>query len=186
MSGLWLVSYGIRWVLLIVIAVVLLSLMRNIGLLQQRLEQATQPPAPSIYALGDAIRSASVQTLAGTPIDLATLNGTSRALVVISPHCGPCHDVVHHLTTTTDRTDPFGLGVEQTVLISVADRDTVQTSLQEHGLDPQTVTMYCDPMNTLADQWGIRATPTFLTIDAHGKITGQRSGFAPLAHSTAP
>lgn len=39
MTGIWLVSYIALWVLLLLIAIVLLSVLRNLGLIYERIQQ---------------------------------------------------------------------------------------------------------------------------------------------------
>ncbi len=184
MSDFWLVSHFVVWGLLLVMGVVVMSLMRNMGRLYQMLDQSTSSSAGSLLLVNAPLPSATVRTLAGEAIATETLGGSATAFVVVSPHCGPCLDALDELAASPDQADPFDLGVEQTVLISVGEREQIAMVLQDHGIADDSMPIFFDNNGSLAAAWGIQATPTFITVDTHQHVIVQRSGFAPRSLSS--
>ena len=185
MSNFLIISNIILWVLLIVIAVVVLSIMRNIGILYQHLEKENQPREKSLLKIGQPLLFAPVHSFDGSTIDLATLKGVATAFAIISPDCYPCREVVKHLLLTSNHADPFDLEVEQTVIINIGDRKTTLSLFQEYDIDINTLNLYYDPKRIIFESWGINMTPTFIIVNNNNLVTGQQSGFAVPSHSVS-
>jgi methylamine dehydrogenase accessory protein MauD len=96
-SGFWLVSYLALWILVVGLAVVVLSLMRMIGQMHQRLG-----PAPALVTdHGPEIGDALPELIAGARlVDDAVLRFPRRKdslLIFVSPTCPTCESVARTL-----------------------------------------------------------------------------------------
>ncbi len=91
MNGAWLASYVVMWALLLVLGFLVLGLLRQVGLLNERLVKADRSriaglepgaTAPLFHAIG----------LNGQEISLGGLVDQGKAVLLIfaSPRCGPC------------------------------------------------------------------------------------------------
>ena len=174
MNAVWLGSYLLMWALLLVIAVVLLSVMRKMGRLYHMLEQAQPAAVAPSLPLNEPLPAATLRTLAGETVATPTLGGTATLFVVVSPHCGPCHDVLDHLAATATTHDPFDARVDHTILISVDERAETDAVVREHGVSPTAFPIFFDNNGVLAAAWHVHATPTFISVDAHNRIVGVR------------
>jgi peroxiredoxin len=90
-NGAWLASYVVMWVLLLVVGFLVLGLLRQVGLLNERLVKTDQSrvagldpgaTAPLFHAIG----------LNGREISLGGLMDQEKTVLLVfaSPRCGPC------------------------------------------------------------------------------------------------
>ncbi len=101
MSGIWLISYVALWVLVILQAVILVGLLRQLGALQTKLGPeynllvpreglARNTPAPDFRAL-DVVH--------GREIGLAEFAGRTALLIFVAPDCRACSALMPELMT---------------------------------------------------------------------------------------
>ncbi|MBM7846355.1 TlpA family protein disulfide reductase [Herpetosiphon giganteus] len=179
MSGFWLVSYITMWVLLIGLSFVMMSIMRNMGTLYQRIEQKNVQPDTRIskYEINEQVEPLTVTTIQGVAFDLVAHVDQKTAIIIISTHCAPCRDLIKYLADNPDN-DPLDLGVEKTIVISMSNNRALQDLLEEYSIDSKNLSFYCDTTDSLSRVWGIYSTPTIITVDATAKITNQHVGFS--------
>ncbi len=185
MSGIWLVSHIALWVLFLVIAIVLVSILRNLGVLAEALQALQHSGGGASIKLqsGAGVPDLPLQTLQGATIRTSAFAGKATAFVIISPHCRPCHDLLRHVTASASAADPLDLGVQQTVIVSTGARDETQALLLQHGVGDDRIVMI-DSDSRVAQEWGITATPTMVIVDRVGKLIRQSAGFvAPPART---
>lgn len=185
MSGLWLVSYIALWILFLVIAVVLLSVLRNLGTIYTALQQPAMPePPPLNLTAGQPVPALQLQHISGEPATLTAFRGQPTAFVVISPGCGPCHDVLGALSHGT-ALEENGLSGRQRVVISLGSGPETAPLIQQVGLPPN-IPVLIDLDHSLRDQWGIRTTPTTVIVDEQLIFRQHMVGFtAPTARTAA-
>ena len=179
MSGFWLVSYITMWILLIGISFVMLSIMRNMGILYQRIEQNKLQNDTKIskYAINEAVESLIVTDMQDLSVDLIEKLSQKTAIIIISTHCSPCRDLIKYLAEHKHK-DPLDLGVESTIVISMGSNRALQDLLDEYKVDSGDIAFYCDITDSLSQVWGIYSTPTIITVDANATITSQHAGFS--------
>ena len=97
MSGWWLASYVVLWVLVVVLALAVLALARQVGVLHLRLgprgalEVDDEGPP-----LGDAPEPIDVRDPAGRPVTIGG-PGSAQLLLFVSPGCPVCREVLPSL-----------------------------------------------------------------------------------------
>lgn len=173
MSGLWLASYVALWVLLLVGAIALVSMLRNVGELADAVKRLHVPRDTVTLQPGNTAPVLALTTADGSTVATAAFTGTPTTYAVISPGCGPCRSFVDALGA--DRPLDMFPATERRVIISTAPLDA------DNGNIPYTlpldVTVLLDTDNQAAAQWGARSTPTFITLDADGRYLKHTIGF---------
>lgn len=186
MSGLWLVSYIALWILFLVLAVVLLSVLRNLGALYE-LVSAQRPPVEehSRFAAGEAVPPLELPVLSGERRSTDTFQGATTAFLVVSPGCAPCQDLLRDLALHPSNPYPRDPSIRQHVIVSVADVAATVTLLDEIGLDGEFPVLI-DTERQVRDRWGIDRTPTTLVVDGHAHFVRQNIGFESQPTLAAP
>lgn len=109
MSGWWTAAFVVQWVLLAVLAVVVVALARQIGVLHLRLEPLgaleIDDEGPG---LGDAPPPRSARAAAGSTVYVGGAGG-QRLLAFVSPTCPVCERVLPSLPAAADA---FGLELQ--------------------------------------------------------------------------
>jgi hypothetical protein len=130
MTGIWLVSYIALWVLLLLIAIVLLSVLRNLGLIYERIQQGAVVAEDAITLADDAVvPDLPLRTLTGETTTLAAFQGMPLLVRIVSPNCAPCRDLVSALVRGSDLGD--NTDVTQQVLLFLVEPNEVRTLLAE-------------------------------------------------------
>jgi peroxiredoxin len=178
MTGIWLVAFGTQWVLLVLLGVVIVSLLRNVGTLAEAVQQLQGGGRdPMKLTVGEAVPELALTRLDGTPVNLASYQGTSLTLHLISPGCGPCHELLHSLATT-------GADSSASLIVSVGSAEATQALLSETGLR-DTPVLLAESAALLA-QWGIGSTPTTVELDRAGHFVRHTVGFTPPQQTSVP
>jgi hypothetical protein len=95
MNGLLLVSYVALWVLFLVVAFVLVSILRNLGEVYDMLRTWRPRDDDAITLIvGEVVPHISVTTIAGESVSLVRLIHAKTAIYIISPHCEPCRKIL--------------------------------------------------------------------------------------------
>lgn len=185
MSDVWLVSYVALWVLFLVVAVVLLSVLRNLGTVYEAMQQPHPAPSEPIkLTAGEPLPDLVLEDLSGEGVSLATFRGQRSAFMVISPGCGPCRNLLEALAAPAHSSiDHFSAA--QRVVISTGSGPTTADLIQTVGLSPQ-VPVLIDQGQSVLERWGVSSTPTTVVVDEHLIFREHTVGFtAPLANRAA-
>ena len=128
---------------------------------------------------GDEAPVFAAQTLAGEPIDGATLAGSPYMLNVWATWCAPCRHEMPELQRLHDAHSADGF---QVVGVSVDDRGaapTIRMFLDEIGV---TFPVYHDPSWEMAERYGLIGLPGTFLIDGEGRFVRRWTGeFEPMA-----
>lgn len=95
MEGLWLVALVTVWLLVLMLGILVLSLMRNVGALAtavQQMRASGDEPLP--FSRGEQPPPLATIANDGTPTALDLATGRPVGLIVVSPGCTPCHDLL--------------------------------------------------------------------------------------------
>ncbi|MFC1466327.1 MAG: TlpA family protein disulfide reductase [Candidatus Brachytrichaceae bacterium NZ_4S206] len=177
MTGPWLVSYIALWILFLIIVVVLISMLRNMGVLYQSMERlVTLLPNTSKLAVGEELPQVSLFDARGQQFEWQTLADMTIAFVVISPGCGPCEAVLEQLAHDGTQLDAdLSIQVEKHVVISLGDTAATTKLLNDLDLHGKVVLLF-DTREEVSKIWGITSTPTILLVDAQQRIVKQIFG----------
>ena len=157
MSGWWLVSYVVLWVLVIGLALLTLALARQIGTLHLRLgprgalELDEEGPP-----LGEAPEPADVSDLDGRPITVGG-PGEPQLLLFVSPGCPVCREVLPSL--------PVAARVGGMKPLIVSDADDPADAAQASAVGPPVVV---GP--EIARAYAVPGTPYAVALDGLGVV----------------
>lgn len=187
MSGLWLVSYIALWILFLVLAIVLLSVLRNLGAVYELLG-TQRPPLEefSKFSAGEMVPALELPTLSGERRSTAAFQGATTAFLVVSPGCDPCQELLKELALRPSAPYPRDPAIRQHVIVSIADTTTTSALLEQIGLNSHFPVLV-DSEDQVRDRWGIDRTPTTLIVDAQARFLRQSTGFEsqPTLHVPA-
>ena len=119
MSGWWIAAFVVQWILLVVLAVVVVALARQVGTLHLRLgprgalEVDDEGPA-----LGEAVMPTTARAADGTTITLGG-PGPVRLIAFSSPTCSVCRELVPAIPAAA----AAGRAVPQVIHDPAAERD---------------------------------------------------------------
>ena len=134
MSEALLVSNGLLWALVLVLAVIVIALARQVGVLHERLAPvgalATQPGP----AVGDAAPELQLADLAGEVVRVGgeSANGERTLLFFLSPTCPVCETLLPTLLRVAQ-----GEPKLRVVFASDGEPEEHRVFAREHGLDTQ-------------------------------------------------
>jgi hypothetical protein len=172
------VALGTLWVLFLLLGVVTLSLLRNMGTLAEAVQQLQQGGRDPIkLTAGEALPALALTRLDGTPASLDSYQGSTLTLHLISPGCGPCHELLQSLATVDADSSA-------SLIVSMGSAEATQALLAEAGLRDAPVLLVAS--DTMFSQWGIRSTPTTVELDAAGHFVRHTVGFTPPPREPVP
>lgn len=159
MSGWWLASYVILWVVVVLLALVVVALARQLGTLHLRLgprgalEVDDEGPP-----LGEAPGPVEALDLEGRPVTLAG-PGDPQLLLFVSPDCPLCRDVLPSLgaAARAGRLSPY--------VIADASPEDAARSFRHDGVGAPVL-----PGPGIARDFAIPGTPYAVVLDAMGVV----------------
>ena len=159
-----LVSNVLLWILVVILALVVVALTRQIGLLHERVAPVGALAVERGPKVGEAAPQLSLSTVAGQPVVLGGEEPHERRtlLFFLSPTCPVCKTLLPTLRRIVDEESP-GLRV---VYASDGAPEEHRAFVQEHGL--------ADADYVLSEELGIRfevsKLPFAVLIDAAGVV----------------
>ncbi|MGI8550260.1 MAG: TlpA family protein disulfide reductase [Dehalococcoidia bacterium] len=133
MTGAWLTSYVVMWLLLLVLGCLMLGLLRQVGLLNRRFVKTDRAAIAGLEP-GSPAPLFEVTALSGQAVSLGSLfdQGRTILLVFASPRCGPCLKMAPVLDVFSQRARVYGWEV---ILITVgSSRTGAEAYAQETGV----------------------------------------------------
>ena len=174
MSGLWLISYVALWILVLAVAVVQVSVLRNLGVVYEAFRARPSEPRalPSALTAGQRLPDVTWRTLAGQAVPVSEWMGSKRAFTLVSPDCAPCLDYMKELSEGTRDLDPLDSTVKEWVVVSIGSQDGTTVLAQRAGV-PANVPILLDSDREVVAKWGIRRTPTVVVVDDQLRVVRQ-------------
>ncbi len=166
MTGLWLVSYIALWLLFLIVAVVLLGVLRNLGVMYQLVTPSptATSAAPTNLVTGNVVPELVLQTLTGEPISVTNFQGKKTAFTIVSSHCGPCHELLKKIAKDDIAPDPFDPAVLQRIIVNVGTPQETNALFDQVQFRTDTPVLI-DLENLVAQKWGITSTPTTVIVN---------------------
>jgi hypothetical protein len=180
-SGLWLTSYIVLWVLLLAMAVVLVSTLRNLGVVYSLVSSGaafTSPGRkPSTLKQGEVVPDATWFTASGEPTPVSTYRGSKMAFAVVSPSCASCGGFLE--MAVEDGPDPLDDYLRDFTVISLG--SVIQTSqflddLRAKGMSTAKLSVLYDDHGEVLRRWGFTTTPAMVVIDEEMRMVRQVFG----------
>ena len=180
MSGLWLASYVVLWALVLALAVVLVSTLRNLGVVYT---MVTSLPAFSDRQGGHSSLShrqvlpeAVLATATGGRRATSEFKGTKTAFAVVSASCGPCSSFLEslHEPEVTDWRD-LHVDWRDLVVVSLSGpRETEELLARARMTTPMVVLL--DGDGEIKRRWGVTTTPFMVVVDEELRVVNQVVG----------
>lgn len=175
MTGLWLASYIILWVLVVVVCLLLIGVLRQLGLIYRQLTPAPTKPTEEDNSIpelerdgpeiGSSLQDLSVESINGFgKLTLAMQSaGETTLLMFMSPMCETCQHLVEPLNALA--AEPAG-----TVHVSVVMRADEQACRAFLSIFPLNMPVICDREGEITKGFDIHRTPFGLYFDEHGTL----------------
>lgn len=157
MSGAWLASYVMMWVLLLLLVVGMITVARQIGLIHKRLIPVgarMEDPGP---AIGDEIDTLDAIDLSGRPLSLGSERGKATLMLFVSPGCNACGEIVPSLRSIA-RSERKSLEI---VLASLGNEKQTHAMVSDYRLKGFAVTSSPE----LGERFNITTAPYAVLID---------------------
>ena len=180
LSGLWIASYVILWLVVLVVCVLLLGMLRQLGLMQRQLDarptetQQEEDSIPDLEhdgpAIGSALKDLKTDTLNGFGnLSLASLHDCHPLLLTfMSPLCDTCQHIVEPLNDLVNN-------ASHAIRIAVIIRGEEQTCRAFLSVFPLHMPTICDSERTYTMSLDIHRTPFALLYNEQGILV--RKGF---------
>jgi methylamine dehydrogenase accessory protein MauD len=94
MSNGFLISYSVLWVLMLLMAICIVVLGRQIGVLHNRMPSRVARVAPAGPEIGEVLAPSEALDIYGARVKLPLPNGRPAVLVVISTTCDTCSELM--------------------------------------------------------------------------------------------
>jgi methylamine dehydrogenase accessory protein MauD len=165
MSTLWIASYIALWIIVAVLAIIVMGLLRQLGLIQLRL--GIDPGVlitPEGLERGTAVPDFEARDVhAGDLIRLRDFRGQRVVLVFLTPTCVACRELAPHLNEVMHA---YRGTIELLTVLYGAEASCMEFARQ---FKLQT-RLLADPTNSIAASYDVRATPFAFLINEDGIV----------------
>jgi len=176
LSGFWLVSYISLWILFIVVSIVLVSVLRNLGVIYQSLERSMHlEPAPTKLSSGQKLPDLILQGQSGEEVSLSSLNGREVAISIVGLRCSACTEFLRAIANGESVVDPLDDSLKERIIIGIGEVSEVRGLIRNTGLDDRFPILF-DALGTVEKEWGITSIPTTVIVDKDWKVVRQLLG----------
>ena len=167
MSPALLVSNLLLWAVVLGLAVLVLALMRQVGVLHERVAPAGALMDAAGPRVGEAAPVMEVESWSGRPLRLggADPEGVSTLLFFLSPSCPVCKSLLPVLASLSRAEGPR----LRIVLASDGEREAHEAFLQRHRLDPDRYVL----STALGMAWQVGRLPYAALVDEAGIVRGR-------------
>ena len=162
MNGLWLVSYVGLWLMVMLLAVAMLALLRQIGLLHMRIQPAGARTADAGPEIGEQLPETSIEDVFGELVSVVKY-GRSRLLLFVAPSCSSCEQLLPSLRTFARRET----AVDDVVLLTGSEDQTANENfIRRHKLqDFPYIASW-----SVANNYHVRSSPYAVIVDQSGIV----------------
>lgn len=163
LEGIWLVSYVALWILVLLEAIVILALARQIGLLHNRLGPTGARMGNAGLELGDDAPPFRVQGFNGRPVTLAAERDRPTLLIFISPTCSVCADLGSAILALYQHEKR---DIEVVVVSFLEDEAENRAYIKRYRLND--IPYIVSPR--IAEQYRVTTSPYAILVDSNGKV----------------
>lgn len=146
MSTLFWVSYVFLWLLLIIVSIVLLSVLRNLGVIYESLGNTKSKGSALDQKLpaGQQLPDISLEQFNGTKTSLLDHIDDKLAISIVSPSCGPCHTLLHDIVGGEWQIDPLDPSIKKSIIISLGDVDLTKQMIDDTTVSSTDIPVFVD------------------------------------------
>ena len=164
MESALLISNLLLWLVVIALALSVYALVRQIGVLHERVFPAGALATVSGPRVGEAVVPLEVTSLSGKRIALGAPSGASAFILFVSPQCPVCKTLIPLLASVARWES--GEGALNILLASDGDHADHRSFADEHGIDPDGYVVSRD----LGLQFMVDKLPFAVLIDEGGVL----------------
>ena len=167
MSGLLLGAFALQWIVIIVLGLMMLALMRQVGLLHERLGPIGALTLPGGPQVGDVAPRFDIESLNGGTVQVggAAEDGKATLLFFVSPTCPMCKSMLPVVLSMARE----HAGSTRLVLASDGDEPLQRKMIDREGLGTQAFVLSTD----LGRAHGVGKLPYAVLLDAAGRISAK-------------
>jgi methylamine dehydrogenase accessory protein MauD len=163
-SGVWLASYIVLWILVLLLAFLLAGALRQLGLLQLRLGD---DPGALITDTGlergtEAPDFSALDAATGEPMSLSDLPAVPRMLVFASPGCLSCRELIPGLNEVRKTRGDWDF-----LIVCRGDLESCQGFGRMNGLEAP---MVVDTTGQIEKDYAVTLTPFAYVVDHEGRV----------------
>lgn len=171
MTGLWLGTYVVLWVLALSMAVVLIGVARQVALLHTRLGSRGSVFDRDVYGLPRGVTAPlgleGKEAVTGHPTRLDSFRGRELVLVFVRPSCTPCDELVTEL-----RASNF-IELQPTLVITFPDTVGNEISfIGDQAIDSKLIEII-DTEGEIAREFAVELVPFVYLIDSTGRVAAR-------------
>ncbi len=172
MSGLWLVTFLVQWVIVLVLLVLVAGILRYLASVEERWNLIA-PPVSS-YELGQRIENFALPDMTGQLIHSEDLLRRSNGAVFlfVSTSCSACEALLAQVSEIATR--PNGLLKKSLVVVVLGVTGNLEQLLVSYpSLSNEKIVVLTDPDGIALRQFGITAVPLGLALDRESRLVHQ-------------
>jgi len=163
-SGVWLASYIVLWILVLLLALLLAGALRQLGLLQLRLGD---DPGALITDSGlergaEAPDFTALDAASGDAVSLSDLPAVPRMLVFASPGCLSCRELIPGLNEVRKTRGDWDF-----LVVCRGDLESCQAFGRMNGLEAP---MVVDTTGQIEKDYAVTLTPFAYVVDHEGRV----------------
>lgn len=168
MATLWIALLFVLWCFVLVVGMLFLGVLRQLGVLHERIDTLTTGKVPPrIYEgleIGTHAPDFTLSAIGGGTMSLKDFRGKRVLLAFIQPGCAPCKDLLPHLDALND---PEGASPLQVLIISTGDLEAnEQMHFQHRLLSP----LLLQEGWRVAETYKVARTPYIYVLDEQGNV----------------
>ncbi len=162
MEGIWLASYVALWAMMLVQAIVIAALLRQVGILHLRIGPVGARTTNMGLEIGASLPNLNVDDINGSPVSLVDRE-RARLLVFIVPGCGICDELMPAVRTMV-RSERDRLSI--ILITGDEEEETARSFIRKHHLDAIPFVLSAQ----VASACQVRSAPYALAIDTDGVV----------------
>ncbi len=172
MQGIWLVTYILQWILVLLLVVLNIGILRILASLQDQAK--SRRSGKSRFGLGEKVDDFTLSTTQDTTFTSKSLFEKRRVvLFFLSSTCSPCKSVIEQIQELTQRSGGLKALGWDFILIYNGDQSAIKEISRD--LASSDVVILIDENGTTTHNYSIPSTPFALAIDGRGNLYSQSS-----------
>lgn len=177
MDSFFVISYVALWILFLIIALVLISILRNLGVIFESLSNVSANgnlvAAPTNLKAGDILPEVDIVNLLGEKTSIFQFQGEKTAFSIINPNCSACHQLLKHIQIgDEDQPDPLDSTLKKRVVVCIGNIEESKALLNSHHIE-NILPVFLDPKDSITNSWGISAFPATIITDHELRVVRQ-------------
>jgi hypothetical protein len=174
LQGLWLVAFGLQWLLILILCVLVAGILRYLGSIQEKIDLVA--PAISRFALGERVSEFTLPDIWGNKFASTSWIGQRERvmLLFLNSTCDSCKTVVKQLAEVLERPE-HAQGEEWAfLLICPGELVAIQDMVKSIRSSQKVAILHDEGTDNLVTQaYGVRAHPTGMALDKRGRVVDQ-------------